>query len=209
MSKWFQQPSKYFVTLVIYILLLSSFVFFVFGDYLKMSGYVITVLVIMFPQYLYSKSPKVRKNITQHFIEIIQIITAFCAFTNLLGSLFLYHLSSTCQYDLLIHFLNPVLIFSVTPVFVLIFQKHFFNKTNLVFILIGNYVLVFFCSFFWEFYESIIDSLFTGANMFGQIGEVYYDTLSDLIADFAGGLVASLLIYRYFYPYLLRNTVEQ
>ena len=209
MTNWLQHPSKYFVTLVIYIILFACLVLFAFGDYLTLAGYVLTILLIIFPQYLYSRSPRVRKNISQNLIDVLQLVIAFASFTNLLGSLYLYKLSPDCQYDLLIHFLNPILIFSMTPIWVIIFQQHFFRHINLAFTLIGNFILVIFGSFLWEFYESLIDSLFTAATMFGQIGEVYLDTLSDLLADFAGGLVASLLVWKYFYRYLLNNTVKQ
>jgi len=66
MTNWLQHPSKYFVTSVIYIILFACLVFFAFGDYLTLAGYVLTILLIIFPQYLYSRSPRVRKNISQN-----------------------------------------------------------------------------------------------------------------------------------------------
>ena len=69
-------------------------------------------------------------------------------------------------------------------------------------------ILIIFGAFAWEFFELGMDKIFEGSYMFGKFGEIYYDTLYDILADLAGGLVASLLIYYYFYGYILKNTVE-
>ena len=44
--------------------------------------------------------------------------------------------------------------------------------------------------------------------MFGQHGEIYFDTLSDLAADLAAAVLAAWLIYTRFYGYILDNTVN-
>jgi len=206
MNKWLQQPSRYFVDLVLYIIIIGCLVFFSSGDYLKLSGYAISFGIIIYPFYLYSKSLKLQKIIKKSYVEIIQIIIAFCCYTNLLGSLAFYKiLPGWWWYDTIIHFINPILIFSITPVFVILYQSYFFHKSKLYFILVGNFVLIIFGSFFWEFYETLIDSIFTSSNMLGQNGEIYFDTFTDLIADFAGGIIASLLIYYRFYGNIIRN----
>jgi len=187
---------------------IGCFVFFIFKDYLPFAGYAISMVLIMLPYYIYSRSGKLRKKISPEYINLIQLIIALVSFLNILGSLAGYYDPTYYSYDKFIHFINPVLIFFVTPVFAVFFQKHFFGKVNLGFVLLANFILLILGSFFWEFYEAGIDSIFEGSTMLGKFGEIYYDTLYDLVADFAGGLVASLLIYGYFYDYILDNTIR-
>lgn len=208
MKKWLKSPIKFIVTLIIYILGLACLVFLVFQDYLKLSGYLLSILLIILPFYLYARLPKLRSNVSFELINYIQLIIAIACFNNLLGSLDFYKNLSTWWYDVLIHFINPLLIFSITPIFVIAFQKYFFPKQHLLITLIGNLLLIIFCSFLWEFYEALIDKIFKGATMLGQHGEVYKDTLTDLAADLSGGLVASWLVYKSLYKYLLNNTVR-
>ena len=59
--------------------------------------------------------------------------------------------------------------------------------------------------FLWEFFELSVDSIFVFADMSGQSGELFWDTLTDLGADITGGLVASFLIYCFFYGYILKK----
>jgi len=203
MSQWLNHPSRYFVTLVLYILAIAALVFFVFGDYLKLAGYLVSFLFIILPNYLYVKLPRLQAAVKEEFINLAQIIIAFSVFNNLLGSLDFYKNPATWWFDTIIHFTNSLLIFMISPLLLILFQRHFFKKISLPFALAGNFIIIIFISFFWEFYESIIDAVFHHAQMFGQSGEVYFDTLTDLAADFLGGLVASALIYQWFYGYIL------
>ncbi len=196
------------VSLILWLLGISCLMFFGFGDYLKFAGYAFSMVLIMLPFYIYSRSPRIRKNVSLEYINLIQLVAAIVSFLNLLGSLAGYYDPTYSGYDKFTHFINPALIFSITPILPIFFQKHFFGRVNLWFVLLANFVLIIFGSFIWEFYEYAIDSIFEGADMLGKFGEVYYDTLYDLLADFAGGLTASLLIYRYFYGYILKNTLE-
>lgn len=204
-EKFLEKPGRYFVNLVIYILIVSSIVFLLFGDYLRLSGFAISILLIIVPHYWYNRSPKFQKTVNKSFIDLIQVVIAFASFTNFLGSVDFYTNPKFWWYDSILHFINPILIFLITALFVVLFQLHFFKRTYLGITLIGNFVLIILGSFFWEFYEYMIDAIFTGASMFGQNGEIYKDTTTDLFADLAGGLVATWLIFKYFYGYILRN----
>lgn len=203
MKHWYLQPTRYLVDLIIYVLVFSCLIFLLWQDYLKLSGYILSILLIILPYYIYSRSSILKTAFNQSIVEKVQVVVALINFNSLLGSLAFYKL--IWWYDLAIHFFNSALIFSFTFLLVVFFQKYYFNRVNLPFVLVGNFVIIIFLSFFWEFYESIIDVIFTSATMFGQFGEVYFDTLSDLGADLAGGLVASWLIFKYFYGYIINN----
>ena len=209
MSKWLQHPSKYFVTSVLYILAVAILVFFAFGDYLRMAGYLLSFLFIVLPSYLYTKLEKFQAAVQEEFLNLSQIFIAFCVFANLLGSLDFYKNPDTWWYDTVAHLINSSLIFIISPLLVMLFQRHFFKRISLSFTLVGNFIIIIFGSFFWEFYESLVDSIFTHATMFGQLGEYYFDTLTDLAADLVGGLLASLLIYQWFYGYILSKVKSQ
>ena len=208
MKNFIVNPKKYFINVILYILLATCLFFLITQQYLKLSGYTFSILLIIFPYYLYARSPKVRSALSKNFIETIQLVTAIVCFFNLLGSLNFYTNPDIWWYDTVIHFISPVIIFSITPFLAILFQKHFFGKVYLSITLIGNFLLVILGSFFWEFFESSVDTIFTSASMFGQFGEIYYDTVTDLAADFTGGLMATWLIYRYFYGYILDNTIR-
>ncbi|MBU1131139.1 hypothetical protein KJ840_03335 [Patescibacteria group bacterium] len=205
MEKFIKSSGKYFVNLVIYILIGAGLIFLVFGDYLRLSGFAVSILLILLPHYWYSRSPKFQRKVDKIFIDLAQVIIAFACFANFFGSVDFYSNPKFWWYDSALHFINPSFIFLITALFVVLFQLHFFQKSYLSITLIVNFVLIIFCSFLWEFYEYIIDAIFTGASMFGQNGEIYTDTLTDLSADLAGGLAATWLIYKYFYGYILRN----
>lgn len=203
MKHWYLYPTRYLVNLIIGVNIFSCLIFLAWQDYLKLAGYILSILLIILPYYIYSRSPAVRAACQQSFVEKIQVVVALVNFDSLLGSLAFYQL--VWWYDLAIHFVNSALIFSFTFLLAAYFQNYYFKRVSLPFVLAGNFVVIIFLSFFWEFYESIVDVIFTSATMFGQFGEVYFDTLSDLGADLAGGLVASWLIYSHFYGYIINN----
>jgi len=204
MKQWSEQLGRYFVNAVIYIFVFTCLVFFVFGDYLRLSGYAVSILIVLAPYYIYSRSPKLQRIINKSFIDLLQIFLALVFFTSLLGSLAFYTMPETWWYDTAIHFFNSAVIYCITSVVLILFQDYFFQKSFLIATLAINFLLVIFVSFLWEFYESTVDSLFVQAGMFGQNGEIYLDTLTDLAADLAGGLLATWLIYRYFYAFILK-----
>lgn len=198
-------PLRYFINLVIYILIAAIIVFFLFGEYLKLAGYVINIILIMVPYYLHSRSPRLQQIIKPNFIEACQAILAWVFFSSLLGSLDFYHNPATWWYDTLIHFVNCLGFFSISGYLIVVFELYFFKRQNIYLTLFINLAVVILLSFLWEFYEAIIDVIFTKASMFGQSGEKYYDTTTDLAADFIGGLVSLWLIFRYIYGYILSN----
>ena len=194
---------RYLVNLIIGLLVLGCLIFLLWQDYLKLAGYILSILLIILPYYIYSRSSILKTAFNQSMVEKIQMVVALVNLNSLLGSLAFYKF--IWWYDLAIHFISSVLIFSFTFLLAVWFQRYYFNRVSLPFVLAGNFIIIIFLSFFWEFYESIIDVIFTDASMFGQSGEVYFDTLSDLGADLAGGLFATWLIFSYFYGYIINN----
>lgn len=185
---------------------LACLVFLLFGDYLKLSGFLISLLLIILPRYLYENSKKFQAVFEIGLIFRTQLLIALAVYFNLLGSLAFYHFNpTTWWYDSFAHFINPVIIFSLTAILAILWQKKFFKRSSLPLTIGLNFLLIIILAFAWEFYESIIDSLFDSAYMFGQDGEVFFDTLTDLGADLAGGIGASILLYNNLYKYFLRQ----
>ncbi|PIT90716.1 MAG: hypothetical protein COU22_00605 [Candidatus Komeilibacteria bacterium CG10_big_fil_rev_8_21_14_0_10_41_13] len=193
------------ISIVLYVLAFSLLIFLFFGDYLKVGGYAFSIALIMLPFYIYSYSKRLKNFISLEYIQLIQMVIAIASFFNLLGSLAGYYNPTYQGYDKFVHFINPLMIFCVSPIFVAGFQNFFFSKISRWFVIVANFVFIIFGSFVWEFYEYFIDSLFENSHMLGNYGEVYFDTLYDLLYDFAGGLLASIFIYFYFYNYLIKQ----
>jgi hypothetical protein len=204
-KKYSKYSKKYFINFFIWTTAITCLVFLVFADYLKLAGYVFSILLIMLPFYLYSLSDRIKDSVSLNFIQLLQLFIGIATILNLLGSLAGYYDLSFSGYDKLVHFLNPILIFMGTSVLAFCFQRHFFGKSSKLFVISFNVIFIILGAFGWEFFESFIDSIFHGAQMFGKFGEVYWDTLYDLLFDFAGGLVASVLIYKRFYDYMIGN----
>ncbi len=187
-------------------LAVAGVVFLLFEDYLKLSGYLISIILIILPGYLRSNWQKFSHIFSADLIHRAQLILAFCSFLNLIGSLNFYHSNEiTWWYDSVVHFLNPLLLFCLTPVLPMLWQNFLFKKTSLLWTIVLNFTLALLFSFAWEFYESLVDAVFTSAIMFGQGGEVLWDTLTDLGADFFGAIGASFLLYNNLYVYLLKQ----
>ncbi len=202
MNKLINKPLLVLTDVILILIGFSSLVIFLTGDYLKLAGNFIFLFLIILPQYFYSHSKK--HILSSNLIDLFTVVISFGCFTNLIGTLGFYQYTTTWWYDLIIHFINPIFIFTLTSLFVILYQHYFFNKVNIVFTLIGNFLLIIFGSFLWEFFEYLLDIIF-GTMMFGQNGEIYLDTISDLVADIAGGLVATIIIYTYFFKYALNN----
>ncbi len=194
------------VNLLIICLAVACVIFLLFEDYLKLSGYLVSIIFIIMPGYLRANWLRFRIIFSADLVTRIQLILAVCSFLNLLGSFDFYHVNqATLWYDSVVHFLNPLLLFCLTPILPILWQRFLFKRTSLVLTIVLNFCLAVFLSFTWEFYESIIDSIFASAIMFGQDGEVLYDTLTDLSADGFGFIGASFLLYNNLYAYLLKN----
>ena len=203
--RYLPKTSNYFVNVIINILIIACLIMFYFNDFLRLSGFAVSLFFIVLPDYWYSQSKKVKSFVDIKLINAIQLIIAFSCLGNLLGALNFYHNLETLWYDAFLHFIVPIFYFSITALFVISYQNFFFKKINKVFTIFGNFVLVILLSFSWEFFEKSIDDIFEGASMFGQNGEIYYDTLSDLIFDLSGGIVASILIYFFTFNYIIKN----
>lgn len=208
MIEFIEQQSRHFANLVIGILIAAALVFLLFGDYLRLSGFLLTIVLIITPNYLAANWLIFKKNLSPRFISLTQFVAAGASYLNFLGSVNFYRNPDTWWYDLVLHFINPLMIFIVTSAVVIIYQDKFFHRNSLWYTLGVNFVIIVFLSFLWEFYEFLIDLIFSHASMFGQRGEVYFDTITDLAADLSGALVASWLIYTRFYGYILDNTVN-
>lgn len=197
---------KKITSFIIWIMAAACIIFFGFGDYLRLAGYAISIILIMLPVYLYDNWNKFKKVFTLEFIQRTQLVVAISCYLNLLGSADFYFFNShTVWYDTLIHFINPIMIFSLTAAIPILLQKILFKKSNLLITIISNIILIIFFSFLWEFYESFIDMIFKNAQMFGDNNGIFWDTINDLSADFMGGIIACWLIYSRFYGYILKN----
>ncbi|MDP2586994.1 MAG: hypothetical protein Q8P32_04475 [Candidatus Komeilibacteria bacterium] len=208
MIEFIEQQSRHFANLVIGILIAAALIFLLFGDYLRLSGFLLTIVLIILPNYLAANWLIFKNNFSPRFIALTQFVAACAGYLNFLGSLDFYRNPATWWYDLVLHFVNPLMIFIITAGFVVIYQDRFFHKTSLFYTVGVNFVLAVFLSFSWEFYEFLIDLIFSHSTMFGQHGEVYFDTLTDLAADLAAAVLATWLIYTRFYGYILNNTVN-
>lgn len=197
---------KKLVNLLIACLAVACLVFLLFGDYLKLSGYLVSIICVIMPGYLRANWQRFNNVFSAPLVARVQLILASASFLNVLGSLDFYHVNQmTLWYDSIVHFINPLLFFSLTPILPILWQKVLFKKNNLILTVALNFCLAIFFSFTWEFYESLVDAVFTSATMFGQGGEFLYDTLTDLSADFFGLIGATFLLYNNLYGYLLKN----
>lgn len=192
--------------IVIWILSISTVVFFVMGDYLKVAGFAVSLVLVMLPEYLFENWTRFARRFNKNFITRSQMMIAVACYLNLLGSadFYLYN-GYTRWYDTVVHFINPVMLFSLSAAAPILLQKIFFKNARLWLTLLLNFFLIILFSFFWEFYEAMIDALFTGSGMLGQRGELLWDTITDLSADFIGGLFGLWLLYTRFYGYILKN----
>ncbi|MFA6304741.1 MAG: hypothetical protein WC669_03285 [Patescibacteria group bacterium] len=196
---------KKLIGLIIWIIAISCVVFFGIGDYLKLAGYAITIIFIILPDYLFDNWLRFQKTFSPEFLIRVQFVLALAGFLNLLGSLGFYTNPHTAYYDTFVHFINPVMIFTLTAVIPILLQKIIFKKTNLFITLFINALIIIFLSVAWEFYESFIDLIFKHSKMFGDNKSFLWDTGEDLIADIIGGAFACWLIYARFYGYIVRN----
>ena len=198
--------NKKIINIIIWIITTACVIFFVFGDYLKLAGYAISIILIMLPSYLFDNWRGFKKKFTLEFTERFQLVIAIACYFNLLGSTDFYFLNSrTNWYDTVVHFINPLMLFIFTAAIPILIQKIIFKKTWLWVTIICNLILIVFFSFTWEFYESFIDTIFKHSYMFGDNSGIFWDTIEDLAADFAGGIFACWLIYSRFYGYIVKN----
>lgn len=175
-------------------------------NYLKLSGYILALLMIIAPTYIYDQIKSLSVRVSKEAVKNFQFIIALAWFFNLLGSLdFYYNNNNSLWYDSFVHFVNPLMIFSMTPIFMVAWQKMLFNRSKIAYTILGNIFIVVFFSFGWEFYELIIDKIFPIAHMFGQNGETMIDTITDLLMDFIGGVCAIIFYVFYFRYYLDRQ----
>ncbi len=118
----------------------------------------------------------------------MQLIWIFALASNGFGAIGLYYI--WFYYDLVIHFINPLL---ATEFLFFLFhywwkqEPDFWQMIRFIFIAIGLVLL-------WEWYEAILDFLL-GTSMVGQAGEAN-DTLTDIMAGILGVLVGVVLYNR-------------
>jgi hypothetical protein len=118
----------------------------------------------------------------------MQLIWIFMLASNGLGAIGLYYI--WFYYDLVIHFVNPLL---GTEFLFFLFhywwkeQPSFWQMIRFIFVAIAAVIL-------WEWYEVILDALL-GTSMVGQPGESN-DTLTDIMAGILGVLAGVVLYNR-------------
>ena len=118
----------------------------------------------------------------------MQLIWIFMLASNGLGAIGLYYI--WFYYDLVIHFVNPLL-----GTEFLFFLFHYWWKTDPNFWQMIRFILVAIAAvFLWEWYEVILDALL-GTSMVGQPGESN-DTLTDIMAGVLGILCGVVLYNR-------------
>ncbi len=118
----------------------------------------------------------------------MQLIWIFMLVSNGLGAVGLYYI--WFYYDLLIHFINPLL-----GTEFLFFLFHYWWKTDPNFWQMIRFIFVAIAAvFLWEWYEVILDALL-GTSMVGQPGESN-DTLMDIMAGIVGVLLGVILYNR-------------
>jgi len=142
MKHWYLNPMRYLVNLIIGLLVLGCLIFLLWQDYLKLAGYILSILLIILPYYIYSRSSILKTAFNQSMVEKIQMVVALVNLNSLLGSLAFYKF--IWWYDLAIHFISSVLIFSFTFLLAVWFQRYYFNRVSLPFVLAGNFIIIIF-----------------------------------------------------------------
>ena len=122
-------------------------------------------------------------------VNILQFLLTFIILSNALGDLGLYQLYKFgFEFDKLMHFLNPMLILLLFPLFL---QKRFeIQKQQALALTFG---IMIFVGVGWELFEYLTDQVFK-THIYGIYGtDINNDTKYDLIFDAVGSTVGLLL----------------
>src|SRR3989338_1302636 len=96
---------------IILILAFACLIFFIFGDYLKLAGFAISIIFIMLPGFLHDSWNKFKNTFSKELADKSQLIVALACYLNLLGSADFYYLNDYAKwYDTLVHFVNPAML---------------------------------------------------------------------------------------------------
>jgi hypothetical protein len=153
-------------------------------------------LILFAPRLIYAKT-FLKEQLSTRGLVFLESAWWLILALNALGSLSFY--TTTQYYDMVLHFVDPLIGACVLAVVVTAWEKHDgdYSQSHVLYIsLAATFMLI----FLWEAYEYYGDVWF-GTKMFGQDGE-QYDTLYDIIAGIAALVVATPLIKRYTHFFL-------
>lgn len=157
----------------------------------------VSAALSLMPTFIYHTTDW-KKHISYHAMNMAEMLTAFLLVLNGLGALGFYR--TTQYYDLALHIINP---FFITIVLSILIAEYLQSrkKYSLLRVQMWAVIAVFGSVFLWEIWEFWGDQVF-GTEMFGQDGEWYEDTISDVLGGFLG-IAAALFFNTFYLKYLL------
>lgn len=155
-------------------------------------GYLAFAAVLFLPRIIYRRL-SLHENISNEFLDWIEIIFSTVVSLSVLGYLWLF--DTLYDYDTYVHFFTPLFLFILFAIFFKAGTTHFKIKTSKSDIVLASLVAITSLLLFWELFEYFV-TIYLGKNMFFSIGQPN-DTLYDVLSGFMSLPLASVLVYKY------------
>ena len=157
----------------------------------------VSAALSLMPTFIYHTTDW-KKYVSYHAMNYVEMMVALLLVLNGLGALGFYQ---TIQYyDLALHIVNPLLGTLVIAILIGEYLQSV-KKYRLIRVQLWTALSIFTFMCLWEVWEYWGDVIF-GTAMFGQNGEWYFDTLSDIVGGICGSIAALLLNIKYLNPLL-------
>lgn len=155
-------------------------------------GYLAFAAVLFLPRIIYRRL-NLHENISNEFLDWIEIIFSTVVSLSVLGYLWLF--DTLYDYDTYVHFFTPLFLFILFAIFFKATTTHFKIKTSKSDVVLASLVAITSLLLFWELLEYFV-TIYLGKNMFFVNGQPN-DTLYDVLSGFMSLPLASILVYKY------------